>query len=324
MTSLTKLPLNLLITIFEGLSLDKLLLLFKSFPTLNNILYPNETFWMAWYLFHYPDKTHTFLISTPWRDVSLSSPTFHIPLLSPTTTKNIEYSQVQNLGSGLTVEHGLETASICNLRYDWENQLPVLDRDTLESYAAMYNISYTGVPDMTLIELIMIAAPCSWISSVEAWAKRNTQYAKALNTYSTDMSTMSKVRKGEILTSKEEIYYQILKEAILNSPLTDQEFAVYRGNYQSPGTFGTEVTYSYPVSGSFSFVPIYSAYVNDSISKIIIPKGSVLSYHPSEDQVIFPAGAKFRIISGSISKSHLVFGQIETYPEYELVYKGVI
>lgn len=317
MTALAKLPLNLLFDIFEQVPRQRVLLLFETIPSLKNALFFNEEFWRIWYSYHYPDSKLDYPISTPWRDLVLG-------LSGLDSASSEDFNQEirkDDQKPALTQIPGAETASICNLRNDLKSGIAY--RDTLESYASMYSIPYLGVPSETLIDHIEEVAPCDWISSVERWAQQNANYAEALNTYSNDMTVIQKVREGKPLTISESYHLRTLGEAIQKSPRPDFSFVVYRGNYSTPGKIGDVITTSYPTSGSFSFVPIYSAYMKDSISKIYISQDSVLSYHPAEDQVIFPTGAQFKIVSGPTPKSHLVFGEHVTSPEYELDYIGV-
>lgn len=240
-------------------------------------------------------------------------------------------------GPGLGNLPELETTSVCDLAgqirraHGLDPQRNVASRADLLSYAHLFQIPTEGRSDDELIEEIQRLAPCQWIARVKEWALENPESAKFLNRYVTDdyMEILRRRREGEPL-NEEEQYLEDLNHTIHDSPKPDRGFTAYRGWYGPPGKVGDIVELDVPKSGSFALDPIFSAYLDFSgedgiaccLMEVYIPSGATLTYHPSEDQIIFPAGAQFHIMSGPSIAEYPVFGEIQKVKMYQAVYIG--
>jgi len=148
-------------------------------------------------------------------------------------------------------------------------------------------------------------APCKWIKDVREWAK-TTDSAYYINQYVTDkgMEILGKYRSGEELLQSEHIMIGELNRAIYDSPRPDSGFSVLRGITKEPQHSlvpGRVLLNGICRSGSFDPAAVLQGYYIDdqqsAVLRIHIPKGSIVTWHPSEDQVIFPIGAQFLIVS---------------------------
>lgn len=106
-------------------------------------------------------------------------------------------------------------------------------------------------------------------------------------------------------------------------------FTVVRGVYfdvENEPSVGQIITYGIQRSASFNIETVLEGYNEDDESTgvmlIQIPSESILAYHPSEDQVIFPIGAKFLVTSPVRSVSVYAFGEYTDVLQYECTYIG--
>lgn len=103
-----------------------------------------------------------------------------------------------------------------------------------------------------------------------------------------------------------------------------------RGVYFDPNNnprVGDVITYGIQRSASFNVETVLEGYSGDGnitggIMFIRIPSGSILAYHPSEDQVIFPVGAKFLVTSEIKTVSVYAFDEYMDVLQYECTYIG--
>lgn len=259
----------------------------------------------------------------------------------------MEFSQFQDLpefeyGSksytpekyGLSYNPEYEGSEICNLSQQLPRRNilfdePIVTRDILESYAAILNINSKDKSDKQLAEEISRKAPCQWISNVYAWAK-SSPYAEYLNRYVTDemMAVLNRFREGS-LTQNDLDLIKNVNLAVYQSPRSTQRFIVYRGIYGDPTQNlnpGQITTLNTPKSGTFSIKDIMQSYLNFGIeppcciAEILVPQNAILTYHPSEDQVIFPTGAQFYVLSGPLNRNYRVFDNYEDVMTYQLIY----
>ena len=149
------------------------------------------------------------------------------------------------------------------------------------------------------------AAPCEWVEQVMMWAE-TTDLANYLNLYVTDvaMRILNKYRNGEKLTPDDINFVGGVNTAIYSAPRTNTPFPAIRGVYvdkTNPFQIGQILTYGITRSGTININEATAGYLdNEEESALLlvkIPKNAILAYHPSEDQVIFPIGAKFCITS---------------------------
>lgn len=149
-------------------------------------------------------------------------------------------------------------------------------------------------------------APCGWVRRVKEWGL-TTDLASSLNYYVTDdgIHVLDNYRSGLPLSDEESEFITKLNAAIYQSPHPDSSFSVLRGIYMDPNyplVPGTSIVNGICRSGSFDPGLVLQGYFNPDkensvILRIHIPKHSILTWHPSEDQVIFPMGAEFLITS---------------------------
>ena len=237
---------------------------------------------------------------------------------------------------GLYVDPELETTAVCDLQRQLNTPSPfdsdrtIASRDDLVSYAYLFKIPMEG-SDQELAERIRQAAPCDWIDRVYEWARQDERAAYHLNRYVTDiaMTILIKLRNNEPLSPEEIAFMPGVDEAIQRSPLPNRGFQVYRGLYSSPGKVGDFIILETPKSGSFSLVPVLSGYLGPEESgtsccllQIYVPANAAVSYHPSEDQVIFPSGAEFYIVAGPFVEEYPAFGEQNPLITYHAVYVG--
>jgi hypothetical protein len=210
--------------------------------------------------------------------------------------------------NGLYVDPIFTTPAICQLkemlnRY-YDNHI-IVDRKILESYANILEIKIENQTDEELALQIQNAAPCDWINSVFEWAKDHKEFAKPLNLYVTDkmMIILTNIRNNIPLNESDKQLLKDINNAIWNSPVTISPIKIYRGYRNcliNPVSIGNIITFNTPKSGSFDFNSVISGYVDLAdmcIYEILIPTNSPVTYHPSEDQIIFPAGAQFYVLS---------------------------
>ena len=174
------------------------------------------------------------------------------------------------------------------------------------------------------------AAPCTWIEQVKQWAL-TTDEAYHINRYVTDdgMDILVNHKHNIELLPDEEQLIGDLNMAIYHSPRPDVSFPVLRGIYLDPNyplVPGVVIVNGITRSGSLDpGIVLQSYYTGDERSVILrihIPKDSVITWHPSEDQVIFPIGARFLITSAKRSVSMPVQWGPDQLPE--LVTQDVI
>ena len=233
---------------------------------------------------------------------------------------------------GLYVDAEVETTSVCDLKRQLTVQSllfterTIASHDDIISYAQLFGIPVEGT-DEEMAEKIKRAAPCEWIERVSQWAKGSKTASYYLNRYVTDISMeiLHKLREGIALSPKEATFLPGVDRAIEESPRPSHGFNVYRGVRSAPGKVGEFIELSTPKSGSFSLDPILSGYIGENnccILLIYVPKGAIISYHPSEDQVIFPSGAQFYIMSGPSLQLYSAFGENTSLITYEMIYVG--
>ena len=234
---------------------------------------------------------------------------------------------------GLYTNPDIETTAVCDLSRQLTIPNPLQDnqtlatRDDLISYAYLFGITPEGLSDEQLAEEIRTKAPCDWINRVYDWARQDTQAAYHFNRYVTDimMGVLTRVREGRSLTPEDQALLRGVGDAVGRSPRPERGFNVYRGSYTPPGQPGEIITLDTPKSGSFSLVPVLSGYLGSQtccLMEIYVPAGAAVSYHPSEDQVIFPKGAEFYILSGPFVKTYPAFGEQHDLETYHVIYIG--
>lgn len=239
---------------------------------------------------------------------------------------------------GLYTNPDVITPSVCQLREQLTQPSPFFEdrtlvtRDDLLSYARLFGLATEGRSNEELADEIKARAPCHWIERVYDWAEQDQRAAHALNQYVTDtmMLILAKIREGRPLDVQETNLLREVDRAVQRSPRPDEGFTVYRGSYNSPGTVGQIITFDTPKSGSFHLEDVLQGYVQVDdqtgeiccLIEIYVPSGSVVSYHPSEDQVIFPTGAQFHILSGPQLKMYQAFGESQPTVTYQAIYIG--
>ena len=242
------------------------------------------------------------------------------------------------MSQGLFTDPEIETPSVCDLKRQLTVDNPIFDnekivhRDNLIPYADFFGIATDNKSDEQLADEIIQAAPCSWINNVFEWARQDKTASDALNEYVTDtmMHILLNIREGVALTPDETSLMREINEAVLRSLRPTRGFNVYRGSYY-PATVGQINTMDTPKSGSFYLPGVLEGYikVDDQtgeiccVYEIYVPSGSIISYHPSEDQVIFPVGAQFYTLDGPLKKKFRVFGRESEVTVYQQVYMGV-
>lgn len=188
---------------------------------------------------------------------------------------NMDYQVYLTPVRGLVADPGLEEFS----------GIPVCDGDGILTYANDQ------------------VAPCAWIQRVKEWGW-STDLAYYLNLYTSGegMDLLHKYRIGELLPNQQELMGKI-NQAIYSSPRPEVSFPILRGltvNLEDPQQrphIGQVIVNGTPRSGSFDPGVVLQGYHNSASLRIHVPPGSIVSWHPSEDQVIFPIGARFLIIS---------------------------
>ena len=242
------------------------------------------------------------------------------------------------MSQGLYTDPEIETPSICELKRQLTVDNPIfanekiVHHENLIPYADFFGIATDNKSDEQLADEIILAAPCNWINNVLEWARHDKPASDALNVYVTDtmMHILSNIREGVALTRKETSLMREVNEAVLRSPRPTHGFNIYRGSHY-PETVGQINTMDTPKSGSFYFPGVLEGYINLDdqtgeiccVYEIYIPTGSIVSYHPSEDQIIFPIAAQFYTLAGPLRKKYRVFGKEEEVTVYQQVYIGV-
>lgn len=151
-----------------------------------------------------------------------------------------------------------------------------------------------------------MSAPCAWVDKVKEWIEdiNNQDYSYYLNVYVTNwmMNILRKYRSNSKLNEQELEIIHGINKSIYEVPRPNIKFPVIRGHYyeQKP-VLGQTITFGITRSASFNIKDTILGYSNDnnnsSIMYINVPSSAIIAYHPSEDQVIFPIGAKFIVIS---------------------------
>lgn len=213
---------------------------------------------------------------------------------------------------GLSYDPLIQTPEICNLSR--QIGTPVVTRGVLDSYANILNINPTDKSDQQLADEIKRGGPCQWISSVVQWAA-NSDYAQYLNRYVTDEMMTALERSAFSQNTPNDLnLIRNVNNAIYQCPRTSQKFIVFRGVHGDPNqaiSQGQIITYNTPKSGSFFLEGLLIGYVNDEnppccFYEIFVPTNAIASYHPSEDQIIFPTGAQFYVMSGPFVRDYVV------------------
>lgn len=244
-----------------------------------------------------------------------------------------QYKDYIDMANGLYTNSDLIGLSVCDLldqldaesfdqlnleRFDQKLVTP----GVLLEYSKMFNIDISGMTEEQAANAIVQKAPCDWIHSVEQWARKNyDDEIKAINFYITDvmMIILGKLKEDIPLKSHEKEILDNLNKAIRRSPRPNEPFRVLRGVYLDPELNpGNIYRIKNNSSGSFSSSDVLQGYIssNSCIFNISIPAESILTYHPSEDQVIFPEGAQFIIVSGPYVEKYEPFDE----PSYEITY----
>ena len=229
----------------------------------------------------------------------------------------------------------LTSPTICNLRKQYNKLLfgrRLITRYTLESYAKLLDVeNYQNMSEEQLIDGIEEKAPCDWINRVLNWSKTYPNIS-SLNIYVTDpmIEILSKIRDNKILDSKDKQLVRNINQAIYDSPKPKQQFKVLRGIRESEGNYkiGDIITYNTPKSGSFHTSSVLSGYIGEPddkdvfccILEIYVPINAILSYHTSEDQVIFPTGAQIIIVSDRIAKDYKIGNDDDKIYTYSAIY----
>ena len=185
----------------------------------------------------------------------------------------------------------------------------------------IYNKDYYPVK---LITAIKKAAPCDWIQKVEKFLN-SSPLAKYLYIYTTDyMLDVYKWIRVKKITENIKTLITGMNQAIYASPRPNNKFMVYRISRFSI-TAGVSIIIETPKSGTFSINAIQEPYLrseNSTYFRIWIPKNSILSYIPIEDQVVFPTGAQFLAVSDVKEEVIVINGQVEYKPVQDIFYIG--
>lgn len=238
--------------------------------------------------------------------------------------------------AGLTLEAGYQGTQICKLVEQLRESrlltnLPLVTRENLENYASLFNIDSTNKTNDQLATEIVKNAPCEWIYNVLEWAKINDIRVHYLNLFRTDrmLGILYKIVEAEQLDNEETEIIINVNNTIYASPRPNSQFKVYRGLFSVTADSLNKdqiITFNSPKSGTFSFETAAGGYINYDINppccilEILIPKHAIITYHPQEDQVIFPTGAQFCVLSSSFLKNYMLDGQSQTFNSYQLVY----
>lgn len=234
---------------------------------------------------------------------------------------------------GLWYEPAFIGTEICNLeqqigQYDHFVDYLLVDKETLENYAQVVGVSSDG-DEVTVARRIKEAAPCSWINEVQEWAK-TTDLAYYLNLYVTNkmMSAYKILRdggEGDEYDDAVELAEGV-NRAVYESPRPDKPFKVLRGQRPLYGV-GEIISFGPPRSSTFSANDV-DHYITPGktpgqyVVEIFIPRGAIVSYHPSEDQVIFPMGAQFFVCSKPQIREFNTRGSDspDKYRVYQMIY----
>lgn len=139
------------------------------------------------------------------------------------------------------------------------------------------------------------------------------------------MIILSKIRNNIDLHFKEKEIKYNLNKAIYRSPRPNKSFTVLRGVYIDPDfTIGDITVNENNTSGTFLTEAVLSGYTSEysCILKIYIPVESILTYHPYEDQVIFPEKSEFKIINVPYIEKYIAFEDPTYEPTYDCIYIG--
>jgi hypothetical protein len=208
--------------------------------------------------------------------------------------------------------------------------------ENLIDNASAYGINIHQDRDKIVTDLSKLM-PCEWIS-----LSRNPMNPhEYLDRYVTDewMGIKQYIKEGteifghmpnesDLVSIVNNINYEIYQQ-----PRTTEQFSVFKGFELKTGlNVGDIIEMNIPTSGTFSIDQsleyVYydnAPYTNYELppqannpdkscclTEIIIPANMPLSYHPSENQVIFPVGSRYKIISQLPSKKSREF-EIGTY-----------
>ena len=142
------------------------------------------------------------------------------------------------------------------------------------------------------------------------------------------MKILHKLRNGN-LTKNDLGLVRDINNTIYRSPRPNYRFKTLRGIYGDQdhllGKGDITITNS-PKSGSFFIDHITAGYINSTadtrccVAHIYIPRESIMSYHRSEDQVIFPTGAIFFVLTDPWSREYLNWGNSTNITSYQFIY----
>ncbi len=240
---------------------------------------------------------------------SLSDEKFYMYRFLPgsVTVNGINFNFWLENVKGLYYDREFQGPEVCNLRAGLGVTNVDLDQEVtspedVEVYAASMGVNIQGKSQEELLSLIKQRAPCDWIKSIYTWAEQSP-LSRYFNGYVSNdgMKYLVDYREGKKVDEAKNFFLH-LNQAIYEAPRTNRSFHVYRGTSGREYKQGELTTLETPKSGTFGLTVINEGYLSYPESccmmKIFIPRGAPLGYHPSEDQVIFPSGARLYIVSG--------------------------
>lgn len=161
------------------------------------------------------------------------------------------------------------------------------------------------------------------------WAEQ-TDLAYYINLFITDvvMRILYKYRNNERLTNQDINIMRQVNASIYSAPRTITPFSVVSGVFVDPNNpfrIGQVFEYGISRSATINAHEAIAGYLSDDdnlsvLLLIHIPRGAILTYHPSENQVIFPIGAKFCITSEQETINIQTPDGIDTIPIYRCLY----
>lgn len=175
--------------------------------------------------------------------------------------------------------------------------------------------------------------PIEWMDICTELYKTDMEFRRHVVFYISDgmMSLYRRERKNR-LTVDDFNYIQRLNDIIMNGPRPEKSFTVFRGLFSNPETKqGEVIVQTTPKSASFDLQVIRDNYalsevfpnVYGYVTSIEVPKGLPCLYNNSENQVIFPSGARFEIIEGEHVTSWRIDGETNNLVGYRWRYLGV-
>lgn len=186
----------------------------------------------------------------------------------------------------------------------------------LENYSQITHVDTTNKSNIQIAQEITAKIPCDWINSVNNWLNNNKNDHITLRLYTSEyMVELLEKNRNNSLNSTEKNLISDINKTIYKSPLPLTKFVVARGQYSDIYLKNKNILrFDTPKSGSFDTTLITTIYVGDTLYhagenkccfiEIMIPRHSILTFYNNvntgSEQVIFPIGAEFYIISKDI------------------------